>query len=253
MGASEKYPTAMALVMARMMKRVAAKHADLGLARLANSLHKEALSALRNRQSALSNPRPTPTRGQEASTTPALDPKSLKDRARLPTPSELDSWSAGLEGLQELLTEKQAKERMQAKYRTAAALVMARMLKRIAVKYTDFGLARRAKYLEKEALSALKNWQSALSNPREINAGRQSATLALELEIGSGPVTDALRARRLAGTGRGERETAGREAGEGSREERQVPDRGGAGYGANDEAGRGKVRGPRLGAAGELP
>ena len=86
MGASEKYPTAMALVMARVMKRVAAKYGDLGLAREANSLYKEALSALRKKQSALSSPRPTNTRGQEAPTTPAHDPKSLKDRARSPVP-----------------------------------------------------------------------------------------------------------------------------------------------------------------------
>jgi hypothetical protein len=57
MGASEKYPTAMALVMARAMKRIAVKYADLALARRANSLEKEALSALKKGQSALSDPR----------------------------------------------------------------------------------------------------------------------------------------------------------------------------------------------------
>jgi hypothetical protein len=64
MRASTKVPTAAALVMARTLKRVAAKFAGLGLERLANSLHKEALSALRKRQSALSNHgRSTPGKG----------------------------------------------------------------------------------------------------------------------------------------------------------------------------------------------
>ena len=58
-----------------------------------------------------------------------------------------------------------------------AALVMARMMKRLAVKYADLGLAQRARYLEKEALSALKNRQSALSNPREIiSVGQGTST-----------------------------------------------------------------------------
>ena len=35
------------------------------------------------------------TRGQETSTTPTIDPKSSKDRARLPTPSEMDATSIG--------------------------------------------------------------------------------------------------------------------------------------------------------------
>jgi len=48
-------PTAVALVMARTMKRVAVKHLDLDLARRANELDKEARSALTKRQSALSN------------------------------------------------------------------------------------------------------------------------------------------------------------------------------------------------------
>ena len=95
MGASEKFPTAAALVMARTLKRVAVKFAGLGLARLANSLHKEALSALRKRQFSVSNSPTMKTRGQETSTTPTIDPKSLKDRARLPTPSEMDATSIG--------------------------------------------------------------------------------------------------------------------------------------------------------------
>jgi hypothetical protein len=86
----------MALVMARMMKRVAAKYGDLGLAREANSLHKEALSALRKGQSALSNPRPTNSRRQATSTTPAIDSKSLKDRARLSTPAEIEAMTIGV-------------------------------------------------------------------------------------------------------------------------------------------------------------
>jgi hypothetical protein len=43
--------------MARTMKRIAVKSADLGLAREANSLEKRALSALRKRQSSLDDPR----------------------------------------------------------------------------------------------------------------------------------------------------------------------------------------------------
>lgn len=95
MRASTKVPTAAALVMAQTLKRVAVKFAGLGLARLANSIHKEALSAIRKRQFSVSN---SPTRkiwGQETSTTPTIDPKSLKDRARLPTPSEMDATSIG--------------------------------------------------------------------------------------------------------------------------------------------------------------
>jgi hypothetical protein len=57
---------------------------------------------------------------------------------------------------------------MQKKYPTTLASAMARALKRVAVKYA---VARRAKYLEKETLSALKDRQSALSYPREINSG----------------------------------------------------------------------------------
>ena len=85
----------------------------------------------------------------------------------------LDSMSRDpmLEGLEELLAEKRAKERMPEKFPTVMALVMARTMKRVAAKYADFGLARRAKYLEKEALSALKNGQSALSSPLPTNSG----------------------------------------------------------------------------------
>jgi hypothetical protein len=44
-----------ALVMARAMKRVAGKHGDLGLAREAKSLHKEAMKSIQlKKQSALS-------------------------------------------------------------------------------------------------------------------------------------------------------------------------------------------------------
>jgi hypothetical protein len=88
-------------------------------------------------------------------------------RVRLPSPSELDDWGPGMdEALEELLAEKRAKEAAKkGKFPTVAALVMARMMKRIAVKYADLGLARRSKYLEKEALSALKKGQSALNNP----------------------------------------------------------------------------------------
>lgn len=114
-------------------------------------------------------PRPLTSR---TSATPAPDSKS--DRVRLPTPSELDDWPGLDEALEELLAEKRAKEAAKkGTYPTAMALVIARAMKRVAVKYADLGLARRAKYLENEALSALKNGQSALSNPREINSRRR--------------------------------------------------------------------------------
>jgi hypothetical protein len=336
MGASEKFPTATALVMARTLKRVAVKFAGLGLglglARRANSLHKEALSALRKRQFSVGNSPTMKTRGQETSTTPTIDPKSLKDRARLPTPSEMDATSIGAlnadatvldaaiqqaridsvlrpvqrlapgildwararvlralhggatftsisqaqewldheiaqnfcnpkvgytfeirrvladllggivlsrlhralyrgnegekpaprpltsrtsatpapdsqsdrvrlptpselddwpgldEALEELLAEKRAKEAAKkGKYPTAMALVMARTMKRIAVKYADLALARRANSLEKEALSALQKRQSALSNPREINSGEGTSTTKSEKRVIAGP------------------------------------------------------------------
>ena len=68
-------------------------------------------------------PRPLTSR---TSATPAPDSKS--DRVRLPTPSEFDDWPGLDEALQGLLAEKRAKERMQEKYPTAAALVMARAM-----------------------------------------------------------------------------------------------------------------------------
>ena len=50
----QRFPTAMALVMARAAKRVAGKHGDLGLARAAKKLEQEAHLAIKNRQSELS-------------------------------------------------------------------------------------------------------------------------------------------------------------------------------------------------------
>ena len=47
------YPTAMALVMARAMRRVAVKYEDFGLARQARALHQKAMLAITNRQSVL--------------------------------------------------------------------------------------------------------------------------------------------------------------------------------------------------------
>jgi hypothetical protein len=111
MGASTKFPTVTALVMARVMKRVAAKYADLGLAREANSLEKEALSALKNGQSALSDPRQMNS-GGNGLTAPALGPKSLEHRVRLPSPCEQDSIFADiLLNMEKLLAEKRAKEK----------------------------------------------------------------------------------------------------------------------------------------------
>ncbi|MGO9046173.1 MAG: hypothetical protein ACLQFW_04690 [Xanthobacteraceae bacterium] len=52
---NRKFPTAAALVMARAFRRAGVARGDLGLVRAANSLHKEALAALKKRQSALSN------------------------------------------------------------------------------------------------------------------------------------------------------------------------------------------------------
>jgi hypothetical protein len=53
------------------------------------------------------------------------------------------------------------------KYPTAAALVMARTMKRVAVKHGDLDLARRAKELDEEARSALAKRQSTLGNSEE--------------------------------------------------------------------------------------
>jgi hypothetical protein len=90
----------------------------------------------------------------------------------LPTPSELDDWSGLDEANERLLAEKRAKEAAKkGEFPTVAALVMARMMKRIAVKYADLALARRANSLEKEALSALQKRQSALSSPLPTNSG----------------------------------------------------------------------------------
>lgn len=189
MGASTKIPTVAALV----MKRVAAKYADLGLAREANSLEKEALSALKNGQSALSNPRKIRT-----STTPALDPKSLKDRARLPSPSELDGWPGLDEANERLLAEKRAKERMQEKYPTAAALVMARMLKRIAVKYADLGLAAEGEIPGKGGALGFEEWaiRAQRSATDELRGQRTHSTGPRPKVLGgSGAIAESLRAR----------------------------------------------------------
>jgi hypothetical protein len=57
---------------------------------------------------------------------------------------------------------------------TAAALIMARAMRRLAVKYGDLGLARRAKELDKRAQSALAKKQTRALQFR----GRQSAALS---------------------------------------------------------------------------
>ena len=55
-------------------------------------------------------------------------------------------------------------------YPTAAALVQARAMKRVAGKYGDLNLARRAKALEKDAKEALAKRQSVLSAPQKKNS-----------------------------------------------------------------------------------
>jgi hypothetical protein len=55
----DNYPTAMALVMARVLKRIAVKNADLGLMRDAKSLDREANVALKARQPLLRRALPT--------------------------------------------------------------------------------------------------------------------------------------------------------------------------------------------------
>ena len=49
----QEFPTAMALVMARAAKRLAFKNGDLGLARAAKKLHKEAEEAIKAKSSVL--------------------------------------------------------------------------------------------------------------------------------------------------------------------------------------------------------
>jgi hypothetical protein len=73
-------------------------------------LQKRGREPLRGAASALRNPPQMNSGGQETSTTTALDPKSLKDRARLPSPSELDDWPGLDEANERLLAEKRAKE-----------------------------------------------------------------------------------------------------------------------------------------------
>jgi hypothetical protein len=55
-GYQKKFPTAVALAMARSMKRLAGKNADLDLARVAKKLHNDATASLRKRQSVLNVP-----------------------------------------------------------------------------------------------------------------------------------------------------------------------------------------------------
>ncbi|HXW72554.1 MAG TPA: hypothetical protein VEK34_14145 [Methylocella sp.] len=52
-GGRQNFPTAAALVMARAMKRVAVKHGDFGLAKVAKRLHERAEKALSMRRSTL--------------------------------------------------------------------------------------------------------------------------------------------------------------------------------------------------------
>ena len=52
-----EFPTAAALVFARVGKRLAAERGDLGLARAARRLEREAKDALAKRQSVLSDPK----------------------------------------------------------------------------------------------------------------------------------------------------------------------------------------------------
>lgn len=55
---STKFPTAKALVLAKALRRAAGESGDLPLARWANDLHREAMLAIRRRQSVLNDPRP---------------------------------------------------------------------------------------------------------------------------------------------------------------------------------------------------
>ena len=48
------FPSVQALVLAKTARRVAGERGDLGLARAANDLHREALSAIRRKSSSLS-------------------------------------------------------------------------------------------------------------------------------------------------------------------------------------------------------
>jgi hypothetical protein len=70
------------------------------------------------------------------------------------------------EAIQERKRAKSTSPTQQGSYPTAAALVMARTMKRLARKYGDPDLARRAKELNELAQEALMNRQSNLSNSR---------------------------------------------------------------------------------------
>lgn len=69
-------------------------------------------------------------------------------------------------------------------YPTAMALVMARAMRRVAVKYADFGLARRARVLHQRAMLAIKNRQSALG---ESDDGAISAEERSVIRVVAGP------------------------------------------------------------------
>jgi hypothetical protein len=87
----QEYPTAMAFVMARTMKRLAGEKEDLGLARRAKELHAQATSAIKKRHSVLTDENP---KRLQTSLTPTpskiTDSKSSKAPARLPTPPETE-------------------------------------------------------------------------------------------------------------------------------------------------------------------
>jgi hypothetical protein len=74
-------PTAAALALARASRRVALKHQDLSLLRASKDLKERALSAVKKRQSVLSNYTLHPAKQSE---------RSPKAPAGAPTPAEMD-------------------------------------------------------------------------------------------------------------------------------------------------------------------
>jgi hypothetical protein len=117
----------------------------------------------------------------------------------------LDSMSRDpmLEGLEELLAEKRAKERIQKKYPTAAALVMARAMKRVAVKSADFDFSAEGEIPgERSALGSEESASRAQQPTGDEHCGTRDFHKiggGPEILERSGPGADTFGARRLAG------------------------------------------------------
>jgi hypothetical protein len=125
---------------------------------------------------------------------------SSKALARLPTPSEQGAMvdRDQLAAMHELLAKRRAENRsssgmtLRQKFPTAAALAMAKAVKRLGVKYGDFGLVKAAKSLGGEANAAFKARQPVLSRtfPRKDALRSQPKPTLLEMEGTMDPLAE---------------------------------------------------------------